>query len=252
MSQPSARLALPPLGPLLGAAYDRAVSMVIQSWRLTALLAVIGIVIISLPGMANSTLPNILLFIWGFFAMANAIRLVFDPAYKMSNLTAGHMFGAQLIAGICIMLLNIVGFVALLRAGVQNDLSWLFAIPGVLVSIWLYTRWSCGAAIGARGAPATQALAASWRLTASAFWSTLVIQGATFIAGLALGVAIGGTARLILNSTHASGTMELGISTAAAGLVLISQIYVTQATALAVCMWLKALEDAQPTVPAPA
>jgi hypothetical protein len=246
MSQAPARLALPPFGPLLGAAYDRAVMMVIQSWRLTALLTVIGIVIISLPGMANSTFPNVLLFIWGFFAMANALRFVFDPAYKMSNLTAGHMFGAQLITGICVALLNIVGFVALLRAGVQNDLSWLFAIPGVVVSMWLYTRWSCGAAIGARGTPSTQALAASWRLTASAFWPTLFIQVATFVAGLVLGLAIGETARLILNSTHASGPLESWISTAAAGLVLISQIYVTQATALAVCMWLKTLETAQP------
>jgi hypothetical protein len=245
MSQTPARRALPPFGPLLGAAYDRAVTLLIQSWRLAALLTVIGIVIISLPGMANSTLPNLLLFIWGFFAMANALRLVFDPAYKMTNLTAGHMFGAQLIAGICVLLLNVVGFVALLRAGVQNDLSWLFAVPGVLVSTWLYIRLSCGAAIGARGTPAIQALATSWRLTASAFWSTLVIQGATLIAGLVLGVAIGGTARLVLNSMHASGAVESGISTVAAGLVLVSQIYVTQATALAVCMWLKALEETQ-------
>jgi hypothetical protein len=252
MSQSSAGLALPPVGPLLGAAYDRAVTSVIQSWRVSALLAVIGIAIISLPGMANSTLPNVLLFIWGFFAMANAIRLVFDPAYKMTNLTAGHMFGAQLIAGLTVALLNIVGFVALIRAGVQNDLSWLVAIPGLLVSIWIYVRWSCGAALGARGTPASRALTASWGLTASAFWQTLVIQGATFIAGLVIGLAIGGTARLILNAMPGGTPFALGIYTGATGLVLISQIYVTQATALAVCMWLKALQDAQPAPPEPA
>jgi hypothetical protein len=251
MSEARSRPALPPFGSLLGAAYDRAVTTVIQSWRVAGLLAVVGIAIINLPGMANSTLPNLLLFIWGFFAMANAIRLVFDPGYKMTNLAAGHMFGTQLISALCVVLLNIVGLIALLRAGVRNDISWLFAIPGALISLWLYARWSCGPALGARGTPATQALAASWRLTAAAFWQTLVIQIANLIASLVIGLAIGETARLILNSMHNAPSIAPAVSIAATGLVLISQIYVTQAAWLAVCMWLKALEDAQPAAPSP-
>jgi len=71
--------------------------------------------------------------------MANAIRLVFDPEYRMTNVTAGHMFGATLLLALSIVLINFMAIIALLRAG-QNNFTWVFAVPGMVAGIWLFVR----------------------------------------------------------------------------------------------------------------
>src|SRR5450755_591955 len=240
--------ALPSVGPLLGAAYDRGVATVIRSWRVVAILLVIECVIASVPSVAQSNLGNLLIFSWAFYAMANAIRTVFDPDYRMNNRTAGEMFAAGFLIGITIVLVNVMVIVTLLRAAL-NDFTWVLAIPGIVVGFWLYARWLCGPALGARGMPAIKALRESWRLTSAAFWPTLVIPCANFIVSLAIGLVIGGGARLLLNVTP--GSVAAPITIVATVLVLASQLYASQAAALSVCMWLKALQDTQLTeVPA--
>lgn len=109
MIQSTTIRALPAVGPLLGAAYDRGVTTVTRSWRVVAILLFIGCVIASVPGLANSTLGNILGFVWNFYAMANAIRVVFDPDYRMNNRTAGEMFAAQILTGLSFVVINIIG-----------------------------------------------------------------------------------------------------------------------------------------------
>ena len=41
--------------------------------------------------------------------MANAIRVVFDPDYRMNNRTAGEMFAAQILTGLSFVVINIIG-----------------------------------------------------------------------------------------------------------------------------------------------
>jgi hypothetical protein len=63
------------------------------------------------PGLAQINFANLLLIVLNFYAMANAIRAVFDQDYRMTNATAGTMFATQLLTGITFAFLNIMAIV---------------------------------------------------------------------------------------------------------------------------------------------
>src|SRR5476651_2343546 len=128
MLQSPAIVALPPVGPLLGAAYDCGVTTVIRSWRIVVILLAVECLIASVPSLAQTSLGNILLFAWSFYAMANAIRVVFDPEYRMSNRTAGDLFGAAILIGVLFVLVNILGIIAIVQP-VRTGLTWVLATP---------------------------------------------------------------------------------------------------------------------------
>ena len=208
------------------------------------ILFIIGCVLAGIPGLAQFSFVNLLLFVWNFYAMANAIRVVFDPEYRMTNRSAGDMFATQLLTVITFGLLNILVIVALARAN-QHDLTWLLAVPGGMISIWIYVRWACAPVLAARGTSAIKALDESWGLTSIAFWATSVFPVANFVVSYVIGVVIGSMVRLA-QIYHAPAFLAGAVPVAQTGLLLIGTMYATQAYYLAISMWLKALRDVQP------
>ena len=63
------------------------------------------------------------------------------------------------------------------------------------------------------------------------------------VASFALGFVIGLGAQLLLNVTPT--TLTAAVTVVATALVFVTQLYAIQASAIAVCMWLKALQDAR-------
>jgi|GEM_PF-2591042 len=244
MVQSPAIVALPPVGPLLGAAYDRGVTTLIRSWRIVIVLLAGECLIASVPSLAQSSFGNILLFGWSFYAMANAIRVVFDPEYRMSNRTAGDMFGALILIGILFILVNIVGIIAIVQP-VRTGVTWLLFTPGAVIGIWLYVKFACGPAIAAQGTPAIKALGESWRLTSHSFWQTLVFPATSMAVNFALPFLISSAAQVLLIRNDAV-LLTSAISIAAAALIFLGGIYVAQSSDIAICMWLKALKNARP------
>jgi hypothetical protein len=242
--QTPAIVALPPVGPLLGAAYDRGVTTLIRSWRIVVILLAVECLVASVPSIARSSFENILLFGWNFYAMANAIRLVFDPEYRMSNRTAGDMFGALIMTGVLFVLVNIVGIIALVQP-IRTGVTWLICTPGAVVGIWLYVKFKCGPAIAAQGTPAIKALGESWRLTSNAFWQTLIFPATTVAINIALPFLISSAAGVLLIRND-SDFLATAISVAVAVLIFLGEIYVAQSSDIAICMWLKALQYARP------
>lgn len=247
--QTPAVLALPSVGPLLGAAYDRGVTTLIRSWPVALILLIIGSVLVSIPGLAQVNFANLLLIVWNFYAMANAIRVVFDQDYRMTNATAGAMFATNLLTGVTFAFLNIIAIVAVARASL-HDLTWVFAIPGAIISIWIYVRWACAPVLAARGTSAIKALDESWQFTSIAFWPTLVFPVANFVVGYVIGIVIGTAARLV-PLAHAPGFVAAVVPIAETSLLLVGTMYATQASQLAICMWLKALRAVRPDEIAP-
>ncbi|HLJ82863.1 MAG TPA: hypothetical protein VKT51_01645, partial [Candidatus Eremiobacteraceae bacterium] len=77
------------LGPLFGAAYDRAFFTTLRSWKVVGLLIAIPVVIGVSQGRAFTIvlgfgIATALLVPWSFFALANAMRVVYDPAFRMT------------------------------------------------------------------------------------------------------------------------------------------------------------------------
>jgi len=244
MIQSPAIGALPPVGPLLGAAYDRGLTTLIRSWRVAAILIAAECLIASVPSLAQSTLGNILLFIWTFYSMANAIRVVFDPQYRMSNRTAGDMFAAQIATAVFVVVVNIVGIVALVQP-VRTGVTWLLVAPGVVAGIWLYVKFACGPALAAQETSAIKSLGESWRLTSGAYWQTFVFPIANFAANILIALAIATLAQALFRYQN-HGFLAQTIPIASTVLIFVGEIYVMQSYNIAVCMWLKALRDIRP------
>jgi hypothetical protein len=245
MLQYAAFPALPSLGPVLGAAYDRAVIALVRSWRVVAIFLVLDVAIASVPNIAQTNVESALVFSWAFFAMANAIRSVFDAGYRMTNRTAGEFLAAGLLIGVTIVAVNIMAIVAFVQPP-GNLQAWLFATPGIVVGIWLYVRWSCGPVLGAQGIPAIKALDRSWRLTSLAFWPTLGIWAVNFIVGSAVPWAIRIAAVFLVNQKLAVFP-AVAVSIVATSLIFIANLYIMQARCIATCMWLGALQQTQPS-----
>jgi hypothetical protein len=253
-----AALALPSFGPLLGAAYDRAVTLVVRSWRVIAVLTFVVAALSSLAGASitypvgkeMSTLP---LLVWTFFAMANALRAVFEPSYRMDKALASNMFGSLLSSGILIVGVNVV-LIFELATHVGGALL-LFAVPGIVVGLGLSANWTCAAAIAARGCSASKSLSESWRLASHAFWATFAIFVLTYAATLAIGNLPDIIWNAMAKASGPFGALHAGYLLASTIVILIAyllgQFYIVQANAVAVCMWLKALETAQPAEPSP-
>lgn len=244
MLQSPAISALPSVGPLLGAAYDRGFTTLIKSWRVAAILFVFECLIASDPMLARSSLGNILLFIWNFYSMANAIRVVFDTQYRMTNRTAGEMFTAQLMTAIFVLLANIIGIVAFVQP-VRTGVTWLVIVPGVIAGIWLYVKFTVGPAIAAQAAPAINALGESWRLTSGVYWQTFAFPIANFAANFAIAFVIALAAQTLLNFEN-HGFLAVAIPIASTVLIFVGEIYAMQSYNIAVCMWLKALKAVRP------
>jgi hypothetical protein len=244
MLQYAALPALPSVGPVLGAAYDRAVMVLVRSWRVVAIFVALDVAVAIVPSLALNNVEGALIFSWAFYAMANAIRAVFDPEYRMTNRTAGGYFGALLSIGVIVVALNFMAGVAL-AVPPGNVLAWLLAAPGIIAGIWLYVRWSCGPVLGAQGVPVMKALSQSWRLTSLAFWPTVGIWGVNVVIAFALPWAIRVAAFFLINQSLPVFP-AVAVTIVATVLEFIASIYVTQARAVATCMWLAALRQVQP------
>jgi len=244
MQQYAALATLPSAGPLLGAAYDRAVMTLIRSWRVVTIFLAFDLLISIVPGVAQSSLVTLVLFGWTFSSMAISIRAVFDAEYRMTNRSAGEMFATQLMIALTVLAVNFMAIAAFVQPG-GNAQMWLLAVPGIIVGSWLWARWSCGPVLGARGVPAIKALDQSWRLTASAFWPTLVIWGANFVVTYALPSAINYVAAILMYQRF-SAIPSAAVTIVASVVVFVAQLYAIQARNISECMWLKALEGAQP------
>jgi hypothetical protein len=244
MLQYAALPALPSVGPVLGAAYDRAVMVLVRSWRVVATFVVLDAAIASIPSLAQTNVEGALVFSWAFYAMANAIRAIFAAEYRMTNRTAGEYFAAQLVIGVTIVAVNFMAVVALVQPP-GNAQAWLLAAPGIIVGIWLYVRWSCGPVLGAQGVPAIKALSQSWLLTSRAFWPTLGIWGVNFVISSAVPWAIR-IAAVFLDNQKLSVFPAVAATIVATVLVFVAQLYTTQARTIATCMWLGALQQVQP------
>ncbi|HXW76547.1 MAG TPA: hypothetical protein VEJ20_03980, partial [Candidatus Eremiobacteraceae bacterium] len=152
--------ALPPMGAVLGAAFDRALTIVVGSWRLFLIVAVLAL----LGGFVNIAISAIILgtFLTYFYfaSLANAIRLDI-PGYAMTGAVVARLILFGIVYGLAVD----IGLI-------------LFIVPGIYVA----TKWSLAPIIIAKeDASLGDALAKSWALTEFCFWQTLGFQ---ILAGL--------------------------------------------------------------------
>ncbi len=254
MIESSTRPALPAVGPLLGAAYGRAVTVVVRSWRAVAILLATVVAFGSLLGIhftynVGSSFSNIPLLIWSFIAMANAIRAVFDPDYKMNKYRVSDMLAAGLVSGILISAVNFLGIYAYITR--TNVVLWLLAVPGLATGIWLAVKWLSAQALAARGTSPMMALTESFRLTSTAFWPALAIICVTWTASTVIPYGID-LLWTNLSRFFAPPGPAFALAIGATALRFCASAYAEQAAQLSICMWLKALEEAQPVGPTPA
>lgn len=245
MQQYAACPALPSVGPLLGAAYDRAFVTLVRSWRVITIFLALDILISIVPDLARLNLVTLLLFSWTFFSMAISIRAVFDPEYRMTNRSAGEMFATQILTSITIISVNFMAIAAFVQPA-GGALAWLLAVPGIVVGIWLWACWSCGPVLGAQGVPAIKALDRSWRLTSFAVWPTLVIWGANFVVTYALPWAINYGAALLMYQKFVA-LPSAAVAIVASVVLFVAQLYAIQGRSISECLWLKALQAVQPS-----
>ena len=237
MSAVSARL-LPPVGPLLGSAYDRGVATLFKARVIVLVILAVQLGVSILTPGSPTTLLGI---IWAFYAMANAVRFVFDPDYKMTNRTAGEFFGAQLGIFAIAAALNIFLILGLVRA-MNGPLVWLLAVPGFAASMGIYAKLLCAPVLGARGASVSQAFTGSWRSTSGAFLPTLAIPVVNFVVAYVASAVVGMAEYGLLALKIAPAVVNV----AGAATLLLLEMYLAQAADLSICMWTKALLAREP------
>ncbi len=243
---PQAPSRLPPIGPLLGAAYDRAIEVFVRSSPI-----VVALIALALLVRVPSEYPGLDLFyvafiVWSFFAMANAIRKVIDPTYRMDRGRAADMTVTALVV------VGSIIIVEALRAAVESaattSTSLIASIFATGFNLWLVSRFFCAPAIGALGTPGVRSLSESARLTSIGLWKTAAIVCANTVIAAAIyyAIDIAATAQNVYWSMSGITVYTAYVSSA---LVLIGEMYVIQAAAILSCLWLKALEEAQPVTP---
>jgi len=184
------------LGPLLGAAFDKAAWLCVRNRALLILWSALSIAtaIFAFFGQAQASgfLINVADFVWVFFAAAMAVR-TYAPGFRMTNLSAGQFFGASII----VAMVGLLGPIALWIAyrNVAVNLASL-----VLFTLYLGPRLAFAPLLALMCKTGTfDALTRSWGLTRDRFWiswlfvvvSTLAVIVASALPSAALGFAAG-------------------------------------------------------------
>jgi hypothetical protein len=159
---------LPPLGPLVAASLDKAVTIIVRNWVLWA----VALAASALSGAAFSLagfLPAVAIALyWSCAAYANAARLE-RPDYRMNASTVLTLFGASFFGGLA----TEVGFFVLV-------------VPGV----WIGNSLSMTAiAAVADDLPLGAAFDRSWRTVEGQFWSTIGFNVVVYLAMVGVTVA---------------------------------------------------------------
>ncbi|MBV8081708.1 MAG: hypothetical protein JOY86_01850 [Candidatus Eremiobacteraeota bacterium] len=220
--------AYPRLGPLFGAAFDRAIAITLRSWPWIIAITIIDVAVAWFQ--LSDRIADLSDAVWSFFAAANAARTV-DPNYRMTGATVGRLI--------------VVGLATALGAGVG-------AIALIWPGLYLATKLSMApAAVVFDGLGAEGGIGQSWGLTTGRFWQTFLFGVLTQIAIVLpffVGVLIvGGLSSLLISL----GVLHVEWDRAyAIGVQIITPIllYGTQAGWLAGLYWyqgLKAMRDAE-------
>ena len=204
----------PPLGPLLGASFDRAFTIIGRSWKSFALVSAIAV----LAGAFNFFLGFCALagFVtyWYYASLANAIRLE-DPSYAMDAGVVIRLIGLGIVYGLVVE----IGFFLLLIPGIYVANIWSLA-PLILVK----EKLGVGEALQRSGA-----------VIGPVFWPTL---GFNILAGLAVfavafaGIVIGEA--VFFGVLSASGALSGHPSSAAAPAVFAGPLAMAIVAAYAV------------------
>ena len=167
----------PPLGPLLGASFDRAFTIMTRNWMLLAGVVFVALVAGAVNYLAAAALVFCFLIYWYFTSLANTVRLA-NPAYRMTAGTAMRLLGLSIVYGLAV------------------DLGLLLLIvPGIYIA----NKWSLAPLILAKeDADMSTAMSRSWAVTDQFFWPTLgfnilaaLAMFAVVIVGYVLAVGVG-------------------------------------------------------------
>ena len=154
--------AAPPIGPLIGASFDRAITIMARSWQgflIAAVVAIVGSAINVLIGGIALVAYSVF---WYYASLANAIRLD-KPEYRMNADMVLRIIGLSFVYGIAVELAAL-----------------LLIIPGIYIG----NKWSLAPVILVReNVGIGEALRRSWELTDPFFWPTL---GFNILAGFAV------------------------------------------------------------------
>ena len=152
----------PAFGPLLGASFDRAVTLTVRSGILWGIAALATVVLGSISFLNAFWILSCVLVYWFFASLANTVRLV-NPSYRMTASTVFSLIGLGFVMGIAID----IGLILLI-------------VPGIYIA----NRWSLAPLILAKDqCGITESMARSWAITEAFFWPTL---GFNILSGLAL------------------------------------------------------------------
>jgi len=229
----------PPLGPLLGASFDRAFSIMARSWML-----LLGVLVVALAaGAANVWIALFLLFCflvyWYFVSLANTVRLA-SPAYRMTAGTALRVVGLLIVYGLAVE----IGFLLLI-------------VPGV----YIFNKWSLAPLILAKeDVDMSTAMRRSWAVTDRFFWPTLGFNvlavfavSAVGIAGYIIAAAVGAGVFALSGARHGpaaiadpasiGGIFGLGVALAYS-IYMMALAYTYQAKDVAMLNWYDGLKAA--------
>jgi len=217
----------PALGPLLGKAFDVAVSLTLERWFWLALVTLI--VVAGVPWGNVSTLATLYLAsaIWGIVSGEAAVRSV-RPDFKMTVARVGRLITLNLT-------INFFAGIATLA----------LIIPGIYVA----AMWSLSNAILLLDDTTTgEARRRSWQIVSGNFWRTLLLTFCITLAQLAAGfvaeiVAILGLTYLV--QSHWLTLTQQQIGNLGAALQFPVQAYAMVAGWLAYIYWYKTLQGVE-------
>ena len=174
------------VGPILGAAFDRAVVLMLKHWPMFlagwAALACTSI-FDHLPGTPINILAGTA---WFTYAIVLATRDA-DPSFKVNASLVVRLWAASIWQAVVIFVPPTFVVVSSLplavnSAGSVTDWRSLIAaaIPALTYIAWAGSKWSLTAPVAVlEGRRAFASLRASWAVTGGAFWSTFLLCVAT-------------------------------------------------------------------------
>jgi hypothetical protein len=238
--------ALPPVGPLLGAAYDRALATAFKSWRVVAIGLALYYIATIFGGLVTAIIAVALMFAWLFFAMANAIRSVFGPEYRMTARSAGDLLVAGLVILTVVVLIGAGWFSFTIMIPLRvNPL--LANLPAIIVDGWICGRYFCAPVLGARDATGIRSLRISARLTSIGYWHGITVFLVTSFTLWIVPALIESMSEALQFAFHVRPESVVwgAVAYATGTAVIVGWTYFGQAATLAACMWVNALEAAR-------
>jgi hypothetical protein len=245
---------VPRLGSLFGAAYDRAFAATIRSWRVVGLLIALVVIVGTLMWRAftitlGMSFATALLAPWSFFALANAMRVVYDPAFTMDWKKAMKVCvaGLTVAAGlILIPWLCKLGIDIVLREVDSNTL--VADLTGAAIGIFICGRLICAPVLAAQGVPGPKAVIESVRVTSGVHLRSFVLLGLNIAIAYAVIIPIAGALWAMVYLAAGTGraySFAPALDIVGSAAYAFGEMYVVQAFAMSACMWLKALQEAR-------